>query len=64
LCRNAQILILRAAVDPPPACGKALILRGDDFRRGGSAEVFAAASGWRLVWSQPLRGQRPWTASQ
>jgi competence protein ComEC len=64
LCRNAQILILRAAVDPPPACGKALILTADDFRRGGSAEVFARASGWRLVWSQPLRGQRPWTAGQ
>ncbi len=62
LCARADIFILRAAVEAPAACGKALILRRGDFEAGGSAEVFADGAGrWRLAWSQPLRGRRPWT---
>ncbi|HWA61669.1 MAG TPA: hypothetical protein VG939_09850, partial [Caulobacteraceae bacterium] len=63
LCANAEILILRAAVDPPPACRKALVLTSADFRRGGAAEVFASRRGWRLVWSQDVRGRRPWSVN-
>jgi competence protein ComEC len=64
LCDGADIFILRAAVETPGACDRALILRRGDFEAGGSAEVFARPEGgWRLVWSQPLRGRRPWTLS-
>ena len=34
-----------------------------DFRKGGSAELYREGQGWRIVWAQPLRGQRPWTVS-
>ena len=40
-----------------------LILSAADFRKGGSAELYRRADGWRIVWAQPLRGQRPWTIS-
>ncbi|MBV8681710.1 MAG: ComEC/Rec2 family competence protein [Caulobacteraceae bacterium] len=62
-CRNADIFILRADVAVPDACRNALVLRRGDFEAGGAAEVFGAPVGWRLVWSQPLRGHRPWTLS-
>jgi len=63
LCKTADILILKAAVPPPDACKRALVLGSDDFAKGGAAEVFHGGAGWRLVWSQPLRGERPWTAA-
>jgi competence protein ComEC len=64
LCAHADIFILRAAIDVPTECDKALVLRRGDFEAGGSAEVFADGDGrWRLSWSQPLRGRRPWTFS-
>jgi competence protein ComEC len=64
LCAGADIFILRAAVETPAACDKAIVLRRGDFEAGGAAEVFPApGGGWRLVWSQPLRGRRPWTLS-
>jgi competence protein ComEC len=62
-CRSAEIFILRADVPVPEACRNALVLRRGDFEAGGSAEVFAAPGGWRLAWSQALRGNRPWTIS-
>ncbi|HSZ50763.1 MAG TPA: ComEC/Rec2 family competence protein [Caulobacteraceae bacterium] len=62
-CRNAEIFILRADVAVPDACRNALVLRRGDFEAGGSAEVFAAPGGWRIVWSQVERGRRPWTIS-
>ena len=62
-CRSAEIFILRADVEVPDACRDALILRRGDFEAGGSAEIFAAPGGWRLVWSQALRGRRPWSIS-
>jgi competence protein ComEC len=62
LCRNAEILILRADVPTPADCARARILRPMDFVRGGAAEVFTTPDGgYRYVWAQPLRGVRPWT---
>ncbi len=61
LCGRADIVILRSPVAPARSCGKAVVLTRDDFQRLGSAEVFATKGGWRLEWSQPRRGRRPWT---
>jgi len=61
LCKGADILILKADVAPPDACNKAIVLRPADFAKGGAAEVFKGGAGWRFAWSQPLRGERPWT---
>ncbi len=63
LCERADILILRASVELPPACRGVRVLGRAAFERGGSAEVFAGPGGWRLEWSAPLRGRRPWTLS-
>ena len=62
LCPGADILILRAAVQPPAPCQGALVLGPDAFARGGAAEIYAQDRGWRIVWSEPMRGRRPWTA--
>ena len=61
LCRNSDILVLRAAVDLPGACSRDRVLTLADFEKGGSAEIYAGRTGWRIVWAQPLRGRRPWT---
>jgi competence protein ComEC len=61
LCAGADIVILRSDFAPAGSCGRALVLTRTDFERGGAAEVFADNDGWRLAWSQPLRGHRPWT---
>jgi competence protein ComEC len=64
LCKGADILILKADVIPPDACKRAIVLGPDAFAKGGAAEVFpggGSRGGWTLVWSQPLRGERPWT---
>jgi competence protein ComEC len=61
LCRGADIVILRAFEAPAGPCGHAIVLTRGVFERNGAAEVFAAPGGWRLVWSQPIRGWRPWT---
>jgi competence protein ComEC len=62
LCAHADILLLRADVPVPNDCAHAIVLRPDDFERGGAAEVFAGpGGGYRFVWAQPLRGDRPWT---
>jgi competence protein ComEC len=61
LCATVDIVILRAA-DAGSSCAAPLVLTGADFRRGGSAELYASAGrGWRIVWSQSVRGHRPWT---
>ena len=63
LCAHADILLLKADVPAPSDCGRAIVLRPADFDRGGAAEVFAArGGGYRFVWAQPLRGDRPWTS--
>jgi len=61
LCKGADIVVTRAYVTPPTACKSALVLGPDDFAKGGAAEVFRNGASWKLVWSQPLRGVRPWT---
>jgi len=63
LCAQTDIVIFRADVSPPSACRGAIVLTRADFARGGAAEVFASPLGWRIAWSQPLRGERPWTTS-
>jgi competence protein ComEC len=62
LCATVDILIFRAKTPPPAACRGAIVLTRADFAAGGAAEVFAAPGGWRIAWSQPLRGERPWSA--
>ena len=61
LCHEADFVILRAVETPAIPCGHAIVLTREQFERNGAAEVFAAPTGWRIVWSQAIRGQRPWT---
>ena len=62
LCRSAEILVLRADIDPPPSCAGVTVLRPADFARGGAVEIFAVPmGGYRLSWAQPARGDRPWS---
>ncbi|HZZ90665.1 MAG TPA: ComEC/Rec2 family competence protein, partial [Caulobacteraceae bacterium] len=63
LCRAADIVVLRAEVELPGSCRDAVVLRPGDFAAGGAAEIAATKNGWRIIWSAPLRGNRPWTAS-
>ena len=63
MCERADVLILRAPVDPPASCKEVIVLRRLDFDIGGAAEVYPAPHGWRIVWSQPMRGKRPWTGA-
>lgn len=63
LCDRADIVILRTTAPPPAACSGAVVLTRAAFAAGGSAEVFAARQGWRIAWSQPVRGARPWTVN-
>ena len=56
LCRGADIVVLRANLDPPSACARAMVLRPGDFAAGGAAEVYSGPKGFRVVWAQPLRG--------
>jgi competence protein ComEC len=61
MCGSSEVVILRNPT-LPEACAAPLVLTGADFARGGSAELFRDAPGkWRVVWTQDLRGRRPWT---
>lgn len=64
LCARADVLVLKAEADLPHACRGVLVLRPADFAAGGAAELFRDKAGWRIAWSQPLRGRRPWTAQE
>ncbi|KQW71559.1 competence protein ComEC [Phenylobacterium sp. Root77] len=57
-CAWAEVVVIRGQAAP---CPTALTLTEQDFARGGSAELYREASGWRIVWAQDLRGQRPWS---
>jgi competence protein ComEC len=59
-CERAEIVILRG--EGPP-CASALTLTGKDFQQGGAAELYRTDSGWRIVWTQSGRGERPWSLS-
>ncbi len=61
LCRASSILVTRAALTLPPSCARVLVLGPRDFAMGGAAEIYAGRDGWRVLWSQPLRGSRPWS---
>jgi competence protein ComEC len=63
LCAHADIVILRAFESPRKPCGHAIVLTRRDFDTLGAAEIYAAAFGWRIVWSQTHRGERPWTGT-
>ena len=66
LCEGADIVILRTTAAPPATCRGAIVLNPASFENGGAAEVFAASGpggGWRIAWSQPIRGRRPWSFS-
>jgi competence protein ComEC len=63
VCRSANILVFTRAVFPvPAACHPTVVLGPADFAKGGAAEIFRDKAGWRIVWSEPIRGRRPWTA--
>ncbi len=62
LCGSAELVILRNDFRPETCPAASLVLTGQDFDRGGSAELYRTAPGrWRVVWAQDLRGRRPWT---
>jgi competence protein ComEC len=58
LCRASDVLALKAEVTLPPSCGGVTVLAPSDFAKGGALEIEADG---RFVWTEPLRGQRPWT---
>lgn len=60
LCAGAEVVVLRNDFRPE-SCGAPLVLTGQDFARGGSAELYRDGAGWRVVWAQDSRGRRPWT---
>ncbi len=61
LCAAAELVILRNDFRPE-SCAAPVVLTGPDFARGGSAELYRQGPGrWRVVWSQDVRGRRPWT---
>jgi competence protein ComEC len=60
-CEWAEVVIVRGDAHPG-ACPRALVFSARDFERGGSAEFYRQPDGhWRVIWAQPLRGDRPWT---
>ncbi|WP_367272058.1 ComEC/Rec2 family competence protein [uncultured Caulobacter sp.] len=63
LCVRAEVVVVRAAAPTrtPPLCADTVLLTGEDFARGGAAELYRRPDGWRVVWAQPLRGDRPWS---
>jgi competence protein ComEC len=60
LCDGAEVVILRTSA-PGAACPGVLVIDRDDFRIGGAAEFYRTEAGWRVVWAQSRRGERPWT---
>ncbi|MDO8379679.1 ComEC/Rec2 family competence protein [Phenylobacterium sp.] len=59
-CQWADVVVVRGAASATD-CPGVLLLTEDDFARGGSAELYRTAQGWKIVWAQTLRGRRPWT---
>jgi competence protein ComEC len=63
VCGRAEIVILKAEVEAlPDACQGRRILTRAQFDAGGSAEIYPDGDGWRFVWANASRGERPWTA--
>jgi competence protein ComEC len=63
LCVRSEVVVVRAAAPErtPPLCVDTVLLTAEDFERGGAAELYRRPDGWRIVWAQPLRGDRPWS---
>jgi competence protein ComEC len=63
LCVRSEVVVIRgpAPARAPPLCADAVLLAAEDFARGGAAELYRRPDGWRIVWAQPLRGDRPWS---
>jgi competence protein ComEC len=66
LCSGAEIVVLRGgfAGATPAGCAGRIVLTAEDFTIGGAAELYRRGDAWWIVWAQPLRGQRPWSASR
>lgn len=66
LCSGAEIVVVRGDfVAPMPAgCRERIVLTAGDFTIGGAAELYRRGGAWWIVWAQPLRGRRPWSASR
>ncbi len=66
LCAAAPVVVLRTGAVPPladaPRCRGRVVLDEDDLARGGSPELWRARGGWRVLWAEAVRGDRPWTA--
>jgi competence protein ComEC len=61
LCGSAEVVIVRTGA---AACPGRLVLDAPAMARGGAAEVYRDAAGWRVVWAQDQRGRRPWSAAE
>ncbi|RRN63161.1 ComEC/Rec2 family competence protein [Caulobacter sp. 602-1] len=63
LCVRSEVVVIRAPAPArmPPLCADTVLLTAEDFARGGAAELYRRPDGWRIVWAQPLRGDRPWS---
>ena len=63
LCVASEVVVIRGAAPTrtPPLCADTVLLTAEDFARGGAAELYRRPDGWRIVWAQPLRGDRPWS---
>lgn len=63
LCASADLIVLRRGTAPDgQACRGRLVLDESALTRGGAAELWRVRGGWRVVWAQDGRGDRPWTA--
>ena len=63
LCVKSEVVVLRAPAPAraPPLCADKVLLTAENFARGGAAELYRRPDGWRIAWTQPLRGDRPWS---
>jgi competence protein ComEC len=63
LCVKSEVVVVRGPAPDrvPPLCAETVLLTAEDFARGGAAELYRRPDGWRIVWAQPLRGDRPWS---
>lgn len=62
LCGRAEIVILKADVEAlPDGCAGKTVLTPANFDAGGSTEIYRSAAGWRFVWANASRGERPWS---
>jgi competence protein ComEC len=60
LCASAEVVVLRPDL-PPNLCPGVIVLSGADFARGGALELSRKGDAWLALWTQDLRGHRPWS---